>query len=63
MYNLSDVWNKEFSMTSTSKVLDISNELHDYNLYNKWDVAIQAMYVGPLAGVADDIDLYFSFYA
>ena len=50
-------------MTSTSKVLDISNELYDYNLYNKWDVAIQAMYVGPLAGVADDIDLYFSFYA
>eukprot|EP00347_Sterkiella_histriomuscorum_P018602 403344888 len=62
MYNFSDVWNKEFSMITTSKVLDVSNGLFDYPLQDRWDVAIQAMYTGPDQYVRDNIDLYFSFY-
>lgn len=63
MYNLSDVWSKQFNIVSTSKVLDTQNNIYNFDLLTGWDIAVQAVYTGPDKTIAPNIELYFSMYA
>ncbi|CDW87111.1 UNKNOWN [Stylonychia lemnae] len=63
IYNLNDVYNQKFQITSTSLLKELLRTKEIHNVQNSFDIAAQVVYTGPDSYVADNIDLYFTIYA
>ena len=63
LFNLSEVWNRKFTMTVTTRVNNVSKNKNAINVNGSWDLAMQVIYAGPEEVIRENIDLYFTIYA